>query len=949
MRALPTTAITLLGVLFLPSASKSQYVRDLGAEQWTLSSAALNRTVPAQFPSQVHMDLLREGIIGERYNDLNDFNLRWIADANWTYTSGKIEGLGEDYDSTWLVFDGLDTFTSISFCGQLVGATDNQFRQYMFDVSSILRDCSEEPTLSIQFGSAPNIVDAIAQDPSSPTWPEGVQITYEYPNRWFMRKEQSDFGWDWGPAFAPAGPWKPGYVVQLKQAAPVYVRNTDLDIYRLGQINYLPPDQTQPWVVNASLDYLGSLPESPSMAIEVKDLQSGEILASRPLTNITVTEGSVTGVTVLEGVDPKLWWPQGLGEQNLYNVTISVTDGGNHSIAEVTKRTGFRTIFLNQRNITDAQLAQGIAPGANWHFEVNGHEFYAKGSNLIPPDCFWTRVTEDTMTRLFDAVVAGNQNMLRVWSSGAYLHDYIYDLADEKGILLWSEFQFSDALYPTDDAFLKNVAAEVVYNVRRVNHHPSLALWAGGNEIESLMLLLVEAADPESYPFYVGEYEKLYISLFLPLVYENTRSISYSPSSTTEGYLDIDLSAPVPMAERYSNTTEGEYYGDTDHYNYDASIAFDYGTYPVGRFANEFGFHSMPSLQTWQQALTDPADLTFNSSVVMLRNHHYPAGGLMTDNYHNTSLGMGEMTQGVLAYYPTPNIPSDPLANFSAWCHATQLFQADLYKSQIQFYRRGSGRPERQLGSLYWQLEDIWQAPSWAGIEYGGRWKVLHYVARDIYKPVIVSPFWNYTTGALDIYVTSDLWTAASGSVTLTWRDLSGKPIASNGGLPTQPLPFHVGALNSTRLYRMNMKQQPLPRHEDAILALELTATGCLPNTDEEVTFTHEQWFTPAFPKDLDLVDPRVRVGYDAESGKFEVEATAGVALYTWLEHPEGVVGYFEENSFVVVPGQKKIVGFVVQADETDGEWVHDVTVRSLWDLNGGDKGRRDDPHEDGI
>lgn len=65
MRALPTTAITLLGVLFLPSASKSQYVRDLGAEQWTLSSAALNRTVPAQFPSQVHMDLLREGIIGE--------------------------------------------------------------------------------------------------------------------------------------------------------------------------------------------------------------------------------------------------------------------------------------------------------------------------------------------------------------------------------------------------------------------------------------------------------------------------------------------------------------------------------------------------------------------------------------------------------------------------------------------------------------------------------------------------------------------------------------------------------------------------------------------------------------------------------------------------------------------------------------------------------------------
>ncbi|RAL17317.1 beta-mannosidase mndA, partial [Aspergillus homomorphus CBS 101889] len=933
-----TTTSTLISLLLIPLATTSaQYVRDLSAEHWTLSSATAlqNRTVSARFPSQVHMDLLREGIIDEPYRDLNDFELRWIADANWTYTSAGIQGLGDDYDSTWLVFDGLDTFTSISFCGHFVGSTDNQFRQYIFDVSSILKQCDGDPALSIEFGSAPRIVDAIAQDPASPTWPEGVQITYEYPNRWFMRKEQSDFGWDWGPAFAPAGPWKPGYVVQLKKAEKVYVRNTDVDIYRRGQINYLPPDQSQPWVVNASIDYLGTLPESPSMVVQVKDLQTGKTLASRSLANITVTEGSVTGVTVLDGVTPELWWPQGMGAQHLYNVTISVTDGANHSIAEVTKRTGFRTIFLNQRNITDDQLAQGIAPGANWHFEVNGQEFYAKGSNLIPPDSFWTRVTEETMTRLFDAVVAGNQNMLRVWSSGAYLHDYIYDLADEKGILLWSEFQFSDALYPTDQAFLENVAAEVVYNVRRVNHHPSLALWAGGNEIEALMLVLVEQADPDAYPFYVGEYEKMYISLFLPLVYENTRSISYSPSSTTEGYLDIDLSAPVPMAERYSNTTEGEYYGDTDHYNYDTAIAFDYGSYPVGRFANEFGFHSMPSLQTWQQAISDPDDLTFNSSVVMLRNHHYPAGGLMTDNFHNTSLGMGEMTMGVLSYYPAPNIVSDPLANFSAWCHATQLFQADMYKSQIQFYRRGSGRPERQLGSLYWQLEDIWQAPSWAGIEYGGRWKVLHHVARDIYKPMIVSPFWNYTTGALDIYVTSDLWTPASGSVSLTWRDLSGRPIAGNGGIP-QSLPFQVGALNTTSLYRMNMKQQPIPRHTDAVLTLELSATGQLPNSEESTTFVHEQWFTPAFPKDLDLVDPRVSVVYNPEIQKFEVEAKSGVALYTWLEHPEGVVGYFEENAFGLVPGQKKVVGFVVQKDETDGAWVRDVTVRSLWDLKGG-------------
>lgn len=132
----------------------------------------------------------------------------------------------------------------------------------------------------------------------------------------------------------------------------------------------------------------------------------------------------------------------------------------------------------------------------------------------------------------------------------------------------------------------------------------------------------------------------------------------------------------------------------------------------------------MPSLQTWQQAVS-PNDLYFNSSVIQLRNHHYPAGGLNTSNFANTSKGMGEMTIAAQIWYPTPN-KIDPIANFSAWCHTTQIFQADFYGSEIQFYRRGSGESNRQLGCLYWQLEDIWQAPTWAGIEYDGRWKVLH-------------------------------------------------------------------------------------------------------------------------------------------------------------------------------------------------------------------------------
>ncbi|KAL4864628.1 hypothetical protein BDV12DRAFT_200957 [Aspergillus spectabilis] len=906
------------------ATSSSHHVWDLSGVNWTLTNAALNISVPASLPSQAHLDLLNAGIIDDPYYGLNEINYRWVADEDWTYTSDPILNLLGKYESTWLVLGGLDTFATITFCGDRIASTDNQFRQYAFDVSSSLKECTGDPVLSIDFASAPKTVNAIAEDPNSPKWP--VQLTSQYSNRWFMRKQQSDFGWDWGPAFAPAGPWKPAYIVQLPKSGDIHILNTDLDVYKQGQINYLPPDQDQPWVVNSSIDFIGRLPTNPRISIEVNDIVSGEVLTTKTLDNVTVTGSSITAVTILQGLSPKLWWPSGLGAQNLYNVTITAYDD-SEQIARVTKRTGFRTIFLNQRAITESRLKQGIAPGANWHFEVNGKEFYAKGSNFIPPDTFWPRVTEEKMTRLFDAAAAGNQNMLRIWSSGAYLPDFIYNLADERGILLWSEFQFSDAMYPVNEEFLSNVAEEVVYNVRRVNHHPSLALWAGGNEIESLMLPLTRKADPEGFPKYLAEYEKLYISLILPLVYENTHSISYSPSSTTEGYLSVNLSAPVPMVERYDNLEPGSYYGDTDYYNYDTSVSFDYSIYPVGRFANEFGFHSMPSLQTWRQAV-DPQDLHFNSTVVVIRNRHYPSPGF--GSTHNSSLGMGEMTLGVERYYPIPE-KSDSVANFSAWCHATQLFQADFYKSQIQFYRRGSGMPERQLGSLYWQLEDIWQAPTWAGIEYDGRWKVLHYVARDIYLPIIVSPFFNYTTGDLQVYVTSDLWESATGSVNLTWLTLSGQPIAENAGTP-ETLPFTVGPINTTNAYSTNIHDLNLPDSKDSILIISVSGQGHLPNSEEVTSFTHENYFTPVFPKNLAIVNPELDVLYDAHTGVFTVEAKSGVSLYTWLDYPAGLVGYFEENAFILVPGQKKEIKFVVQQDSLDREWQREVTVSSLWD-----------------
>lgn len=454
-----------------------------------------------------------------------------------------------------------------------------------------------------------------------------------------------------------------------------------------------------------------------------------------------------------------------------------------------------------------------------------------------------------------------------------------------------------------------------------------MALWAGGNELENLELLLVNLAAPEELPRYMAEYETLFLDTLLPAVFGNSHSISYTPSSTSNGWLSLNFSNPIPIVERYYNLTPGSVYGETDFYNYDPSVLYDDHAYPVGRFSNEFGYHSMPSIQSWRQQIS-PSDLSFNSTVVTLRDHHLPPGGLYTRNFTNSGTGQAQMTEAVELWYPIPN-KIDSIANFSSWIHATQIFQADLYVSEIEFYRRGSGLPNRQLGSLYWQLEDIWVAPTWAGIEYDGRWKVLHYAAKDIYEHVIIAPYYDITTGNLSVWVTSDLWESVTGTAKLDWYNWSGAKLSVN---TSSSIDFTVGAINSTQILQ-TFTTDILKAYDlkNAVMHMSIEAQGCLPNSNATATFWHDNWFHPTALKDAALVDPGLQLNYSNSTKNFTITATSGVAAWVWLDYPSGAVVHFDSNAFWLQPNQSRQVGYTVQSDSTDGKWIEGVTVESLW------------------
>lgn len=302
------------------------------------------------------------------------------------------------------MFEGLDTFSNISICGQFVGTTNNQFRQWIFNITSQIQRCSGDFILRVDFTSAVIMAASLAET-EGPSCPLCLGTTFEFPGRQYIRKEQSDFGWDWGPAFAPMGIWRPVNMVQLPPSESVHVTNAMVDIYRQGQLNDLIPDQTKPWVLNISIDYIGSIPSGSVVAITIVDDQQ-KLLVTKKLSSPSIDSGTITEhFTVCE--TPELWWPVGYGKQTLYRLTIEIQTPKKQVLATVSKNIGFRTIVLNQTPISATQLAKGIAPGSNWSFQINGHEIFCKGSNFIPPDAFWPRVTEDSMRRLFGAVIAG--------------------------------------------------------------------------------------------------------------------------------------------------------------------------------------------------------------------------------------------------------------------------------------------------------------------------------------------------------------------------------------------------------------------------------------------------------------------------------------------------------------------------------------------------------------
>jgi beta-mannosidase len=931
------------------------------------------------FPSQAHLDLLSAGVTSEPSIGLNEGTSRWIIDDTWTYTASLEPLLHQlaGWDTFLLYFQGLDTVCDVMVGDTVLARTDNQFREWLFDAAVISEALLANTSPNVTLTFHPTTTYALNESLREPHYPDQLEnpdgpasSVYEYPARNFIRKTQSDFGWDWGPAYAPVGPHKPAYLIGFRNSSSsevhsqtratgktshVFVKSTSLEVYKTGSRNNLPPDQGADWTLNVTLDLYSTVNvDEAYLDVEVLDTPHRTRLRL-----LSIKAGYNDGLWVTFELPsqgetaPELWWPAKFGNPRLYDVRFTLaTPSVSSELAIWSKRTGFRTVVLNQEPVSASDIDSGWAPGAYFHIEINGRRIYVQGSNLIPLDTFYPRTSLDVISWHVRSALLSGQNLIRVWGGGLYQSDAFYDLCDELGILVWSETIFAVSMYPTYDDFERNVRVEVQENIRRLNHHPSQTHWAGNNEGEQGMLAVNGSLANGT--VYQRQYEYLFDEVIREMVLANSRGMSYIPSSTTHGYLSLD-----PYVPRYLTREEGEVYGDGEYYGYSVPHFFNTSTYSYEteyRLINEYGMHSMSSMYGLHRVLEKEEDYAFNSTVVRAHNKHSPAGSL--EYPYPADDGQGQMWEGIKMYLPVPNVTDEELTAeslsagsaasiskreslLSHLAYLTQVLQAVYISTQTYHYRFRASLPSRNLGGVYWQLNDVWPgSTSWSSMEWGGRWKPLHYAMSRAQGRIAAYANWNADEESLSLVVLSDVLGEegnVQGVLNATWYDWSGRMLNSTS-YAWSSTGIGAAVVSSPSPLSEYLPKGVEPR--DAWLNLALTGSVKGSSTPlRPVRYHNEEfWSAPTSLRDAPLLDPRLTMQH-LGNDRFNVSVgeASTVAPFAWLEHPEGVSGYFAQdddeqlpsNGFWLKGGESRTVRFVRAFD--DGRGTHSGFVaRSL-------------------
>ncbi len=597
--------------------------------------------IAAVVPGDVHLDLMRDGILPELFHGTNLDQAWWIETKDWWYSREFETPPGLAGRGAILVFHGLDTFADVWLNGELIGRAENMFVSHEWNVTGRLRRQGSNE-LKVRLAS---VKHSVKVDPSH-------RPLVWSPERLFCRKAQMSFGWDIAPRLMTTGIWRPVelLVVDGGRIAGAGIETLEADAARARvrvrvDVNWAGEEGAR-GEITGSLD--GSAWEMP---VEFK-----------PGLRTYCREIAVEGAP--------LWFPLGYGDPALRRLEVSLRLDGKELDRRV-RRVGLRRIELVQEPQKSGKRS--------FRFRVNGAPVFVTGLNWTPLDAVFARVTPERITRTLETVAGAGCNMFRVWGGGIYEDEHFFNECDRLGIMVWQDFMMACGWYPQTDEFAAKLEAEAGQVVRRIRHHPSLALWSGDNENDAF------------YPTLVKE-NRLTREVLARVCADLDPATPYVPSSPYS-----------PSGADPQSQDEGDMHMYIHGRGYRDPAMWDLRP----RFMSEFGHLSLPSLALIEEYL--PEDGRWPLTGPLWRYH---AADTIR---HGAFRGADKILDSLAAVgRPAPR-------NLKEAVRASQELQAEAVTAWIERFCEDS----EFGGFLLWNVADCWPQQSDSVLEYGGGPKLV--------------------------------------------------------------------------------------------------------------------------------------------------------------------------------------------------------------------------------